>query len=255
MVIAPWAPEEKAQENPTAIVGSNNRAVPFEARYRRWPLTSPRTPLTRDRVLRVAITLADETGIESLSMRKLGQELGVEAMSLYNHVANKDDLVDGIVEMVVGEFAMPRDDADWRVALRETAKSAHEVLLRHPWAPALIESRVTPSPVRLRFADATIGMFRRAGFSIDLAYRAQLIIDSYVYGFTLHEVNWPFTAEEQRDVAATLRPYVEPDEYPYLTEMMEFIATVRTSKAAVAYELEFDFGLDLILDSLAKLLP
>ncbi len=222
-------------------------------------MTSPRTPLTRDRVLRVAISLADEKGIESLSMRKLGQELGVEAMSLYNHVANKDDLVDGIVEMVVGEFAMPRDDADWRVALRERAKSAHEVLLRHPWAPALIESRVTPSPVRLRFADATIGTFRRAGFSIDLAYRAQLIIDSYVYGFTLHEVNWPFTAEEQRDVAATLRPYVEPDEYPYLTEMMEFITTARTSTAAqkdaVAYELEFDFGLDLILDSLAKLLP
>ncbi len=218
-------------------------------------MTSPRTPLTRDRVLRVAITLADETGIESLSMRKLGQELGVEAMSLYHHVANKDDLVDGIVEMVVGEFAMPRDDADWRVALRETAKSAHEVLLRHPWAPALIESRVTPSLVRVRFADATIGTFRRAGFSIDLAYRAQLIIDSYVYGFTLHEVSWPFTAEEQRDVAATLRPHVEPDEYPYLTEMMEFIATARTSKAAVAYELEFDFGLDLILGSLAKLLP
>ncbi len=222
-------------------------------------MTSPRTPLTRDRVLRVAISLADEKGIESLSMRKLGQELGVEAMSLYNHVANKDGLVDGIVEMVVGEFAVPRHDADWKVALRETAQSAHEVLLRHPWAPALIESRVTPSPVRVRYADATIGTFRRAGFSIDLAYRAQLIIDSYVYGFTLHEVSWPFTAEEQRDVAATLQPYVEPDEYPYLTEMMEFITTARTSKAAgkdaVAYELEFDFGLDLILGSLAKLLP
>ncbi len=221
-------------------------------------MTSPRTPLTRDRVLRVAISLADEKGIESLSMRKLGQELGVEAMSLYNHVANKDDLVDGIVEIVVGEFAMPRDDADWRVALRETAKSAHEVLLRHPWAPALIESRVTPSPVRLRYADATIGTFRRGGFSIDLTYRAQLIIDSYVYGFTLHEVSWPFTAEEQRDVAATLQPYVEPDEYPYLAEMMEFITTARTSQAAgkdaVANESEFDFGLDLILGSLAKLL-
>ena len=222
-------------------------------------MTSPRTPLTRDRVLRVAISLADEKGIESLSMRKLGQELGVEAMSLYNHVANKDDLVDGIVEMIVGEFAVPRDDADWSVALREAAKSAHAVLLRHAWAPALLESRVTPSPVRFRYADATIGTLRRAGFSIDLAYRAQLIIDSYVYGFTLHEVSWPFTAEEQRDVAATLRPHVEPDEYPYLTEMMEFITTARTSKAgrkdAVAYELEFDFGLDLILDSLAKLLP
>ncbi len=222
-------------------------------------MTSPRTSLTRDRVLRVAISLADEKGIESLSMRKLGQELGVEAMSLYNHVANKDDLLDGIVEIVVGEFAIPSDDADWRVALRETAKLAHEVLLRHPWAPALIESRVTPSPVRVRYADATIGTFRRAGFSIDLAYRAQLIIDSYVYGFTLHEASRPFTAEEQRDVAATLRLYVEPDEYPYLTEMMEFITTGRTSKAAgkdaVANELEFDFGLDLILDSLAKLLP
>ena len=220
-------------------------------------MTSPRTPLTRDRVLRVAISLADEKGIEALSMRKLGQGLGVEAMSLYNHVANKDDLLDGIVEIVAGEFAIPRDDADWRAALREAAQSAHETLLRHPWAPALIESRVTPSPVRVRYADATIGTFRRAGFSIDLAYRAQLIIDSYVYGFTLHEASWPFTAEEQRDVAATLRPYVDPDEYPYLAEMMGFITTARTSKAAGkdAVANEFDFGLDLILDSLAKLLP
>ncbi len=208
-------------------------------------------------MLRAAVSLADEHGLESLSMRRLGQQLGVEAMSLYNHVANKDDIVDGIVEMVVGEFAVPPDETHWRVAMRETARSAHEVLLRHPWAPALIQSRVTPSRVRFRYADAVIGTLRRAGFSVELAYKAQLTINSYLYGFTLHEVSWPFDPEEQHDVAATLQPRVAADEYPYLTEMLGWIMKARVPNAArkdtVAYESDFEFGLDLILDGLEKL--
>ena len=219
-------------------------------------MASPRIPLTRERVLRVAVSFADENGIESLSMRKLGQKLGVEAMSLYNHVANKDDILDGIVEMVVGEFAVPPDEADWRVALRQTARSVHEVLLRHPWASALIESRVTPTRVRFRYHDAVIGTLRRAGFSIELAYKAQLTIDSYVYGFTLQEVSWPFDPEERSDVAATLQRQVAPDEYPNLTEMMGLMMQARITSAArkgtVAYEAEFEFGLDLILDGLER---
>ncbi len=208
-------------------------------------------------MLRAAVSLADEHGLESLSMRRLGQQLGVEAMSLYNHVANKDDIVDGIVEMVVGEFAVPPDETHWRVALGETARSAHEVLLRHPWAPALIQSRVTPSRVRFRYADAVIGTLRRAGFSVELAYKAQLTINSYLYGFTLHEVSWPFDPEEQHDVAATLQPRVAADEYPDLTEMLGWIMKARVPNAArkdvVTYESDFEFGLDLILDGLEKL--
>lgn len=217
-------------------------------------MTSLRPALTRERVLRAAISYADEIGIESLSMRKLGQRLGVEAMSLYNHVANKDEILDGIVEMVVGEFAVPLDEAHWKGALRETARSVHEVLLRHPWAPALIESRVTPSRVRLRYADAVIRTLRRAGFSLKLAYKAQLTINSYLYGFALHEISWPFDSEEQHKVAATLQPQVASDEYPYLTEMLGWIMQARVPgvgrKDSVAYESDFEFGLDLILDGL-----
>jgi AcrR family transcriptional regulator len=217
---------------------------------------SPRTPLTRERVLRAAISLTDENGIESLSMRKLGHELGVEAMSLYNHVANKDDLVNGIVEMVVSKFALPPDKADWKAALRHTARSVRDVLLRHPWAATLIESRVTASRVRFRYSDAVIGALRRAGFSIELAYRAQLTISSYIYGFTLQEVSWPFDPEERHDVAATLQPRVAADEHPNLTEMMGWIMQTQVPNAAAngtrAYESDFEYGLDLILDGLER---
>ena len=220
-------------------------------------MASPRTFLTRELVLRTAISFADQNGINSLSMRKLGQQLGVEAMSLYNHVSNRDDILDGIVEMVVGEFAIPTDDVDWNVALREVARSAREVLLRHPWAPALIQSRVTPSQVRFRYSDALIGTFRRAGFSLEQAYRAELTINSYVYGFSLHEVSWPFDSQRQPEVAASLRPQVYAEEYPYLIEMLSWIMNARIPDAppqdAGAGESDFLFGLDLILDGLERL--
>ena len=221
-------------------------------------MTSPRAPLTRERVLRAAIAFADENGLSSLSMRKLGQELGVEAMSLYNHVENKDDLLDGIVEMVVGEFSVPSEEAPWRAALCETARSTHQVLLRHSWAAALVESRVTPSRVRFRYSDAVIGALRGAGFSIEMTYRAQLTISSYVYGFTLQEVSWPFDPEERHEVVETLQPRVAPDEYPHLSEMMGWIMQTRSADAerknAAAGESEFEFGLELILDGLERLL-
>ncbi len=209
---------------------------------------APRTPLTRERVLRAASAFADENGIESLSMRRLGQQLGVEAMSLYNHVANKDEILDGMVEMVVGEFEVPPEGVDWKVAMRQTAKSIHEVLLRHPWASVLIESRVQASPVRFRYGDAVSGTLRRAGFSIELAYRAFLTIESYIHGFTLQEVNCPFDAEERPDVAATLEPQIAVDEYPYLAEMIGLMM----QKGAAGYESEFEFGVNLILDGLER---
>src|SRR3990172_10885512 len=127
-----------------------------------------RRPLSRDRVLRSAIRLADEGGLESVSMRRLGQALGVEAMSLYKHVANKDDILDGIADLVMGDFEVPSGDVDWKTAVRRGAISAHQVLLRHPWASSLIESRLNAGPARLRYVDAMIGVLSAAGFAMPL---------------------------------------------------------------------------------------
>jgi AcrR family transcriptional regulator len=210
--------------------------------------------LNRDLVLRAAVALADEDGIESLSMRKLGQRLGVEAMSLYNHVRNKDDLLAGMVDFVVSEFGLPMDHPNWRASIRPVAEATRTVLLRHPWAAILVQSSLTPSEVRLGRADAVIGTLRKAGFSIELAYKAQLTIDSFVYGFVLHEVNWPFDPEQQSDVAANLKAAVVSEKYPFLVEMLDSIVTMRRDQQSgigtMAYESDFDFGLELLLDGL-----
>ncbi len=210
----------------------------------------PRTPLTRDRVLRAAVSLADEAGIESLSMRKLGQELGVEAMSLYNHVANKDDILDGIVDIVVSEIEIPPQGVDWKTAMRQRAISAREVLLRHPWAPSLMESRINVGPARLRYFDAVIGALREAGFTIALARRAFLTLDSHIYGFILQELSWPLDDNrELEEVTETILRELPVDEYPHLTEM----AMERITKSGPADEGDFEFGLDLILDGLERI--
>ncbi len=221
--------------------------------------TRSHTPLSRERVLRAAITLADEGGIESLSMRKLGKALGVEAMSLYGHVASRDEILDGIIEMVVSEIELPAKGSDWKTAMRRRAISAHEVLLRHSWASTQIESRGLVSPAMLRYADAIIGSLRDAGFPIAIAYRAFLTLDSYIYGFTLQEVSWPFDAEEVPDVTARLRTRIPADAYPHIIEIMGHIVDSRAARAgskgnkASDYSSEFDFGLDLILDGLERL--
>lgn len=214
-----------------------------------------RAPLSRERILRRAIEQADQNGIESLSMRRLAGSLGVEAMSLYNHVANKDEMCDGMVDLVVSEIDVPTGAADWKTAMRRRAISAHEVLLRHPWASALFESRTTLSPVRLRYADSFLGVLREAGFSIKLAYNAFLTLDSYVYGFTLQEVNWAHGPEEVPSVIERLSPQVPVNEYPRVAEVMGFVMRSRTERAgsAAAYESEFEFGLDLILDGFEAL--
>jgi AcrR family transcriptional regulator len=217
----------------------------------------PKNPLTRESVLKAAVALADEEGIASLSMRKLGQRLGVEAMSLYNHVGNKDDMLAGIVDMVVAEFDLPTNQLDWQVAMRFVTNAVRAALLRHPWAATLIESQVMPSQVRFKRAETVIGTLRRAGFSIELAYKAQLTINSYVYGFVQQEINWPFTPVEQSDVAAMLGPQVPADEYPYLTEMLSSIINTRFrgqgESETDAYESDFGFGLDLLLDGLERI--
>jgi AcrR family transcriptional regulator len=213
------------------------------------PNTEPRARLNRDRVLGAAIALADADGIASLTMRKLGVELGVEAMSLYNHVANKVDLLDGMIDSVFGEIDQPVGGTDWRTAMHLRAVSAREVMSRHPWAIGLMESRNTPGPATLRHHDAVIGTLREAGFSIAMAAHAISTLDSYIYGFALQETSLPFhTAEDTAKVAQRTLTRLSSNEYPHLTELtVEHIL-----QPGYDHGNEFAFGLDLILDGLER---
>jgi len=213
------------------------------------PNVKRRAPLSRERVLRAALVLADAGGIDSMSMRKLGEDLGVEAMSLYNHVANKDDMLDGIVDLVFGEMALPSGRGDWKPAMRKRAVSAHEALLRHPWAPSLMQSRTKPGPATLRHHDSVLGRLRTAGFTLVMAAHAVSVIDGYVYGFALQQINIPLQSREQ--VAAVGQDILRQmaGEYPHLAEMI----TKHAMKPGYDYAKEFEFGLDLILDGLERL--
>jgi AcrR family transcriptional regulator len=213
--------------------------------------TDPRrAPLTRERVLAAAIDLADRDGIASLSMRKLAQELGVEAMSLYHHVANKDAILDGLIDLVFGEIDLPVGEADWKAAMRRRAISAREVLRRHPWATGLMESRSTPGPATLRHHDAVLGILRNAGFPLELAAHAYSLLDSHIYGFALQETSLPFsTPEETAEVAQAMMAEFPADAYPHLTE----IAVEHVLQPGYSYASEYLFGLDLILDGLERL--
>jgi AcrR family transcriptional regulator len=207
-----------------------------------------RTPLSRDRVLRAALALADKGGIESLTMRKLARKLRVEAMSLYNHVANKDDLLDGLVELVLSEIEVPSIGADWKPAMRRRAISARDVLSRHPWATRLIESRTKPGPATLRYHDAVLGILRAGGFSIEMAVHAFSILDSYVFGFAVQDISLAFaTSTEVAQVGATILEQFPRDEYPYLAETIE-----HAMRSAYDHAPEFEFGLDLILEGLER---
>jgi AcrR family transcriptional regulator len=202
-------------------------------------------------VLAAAVELADRGGVRSLSMRKLAQELGVEAMSLYHHVANKDAILDGIVDVVFGEIELPSGDAGWKAAMRQRAISAREALRRHPWATGLMESRSTPGPATLRHHDAVLGILRGAGFSVGLAAHAFSVLDSYIYGFALQEATLPFhTSEELAAVAETILGNLPTDEYPHFTE----IAVEHALQPGYDYGNEYLFGLDLILDGLERAL-
>jgi AcrR family transcriptional regulator len=209
-----------------------------------------RTPLTRERVLQSAVRRADEGGIESLSMRKLGQELGVEAMALYHHFANKDDLVDGMVDLVFGEIELPPSTRDWRTAMRQRAIAVRDALLRHRWAVGLMESRRRPGPANLRHHDAVIGNLRAGGFDIGMAAHAYSVLDSYIYGFALTKMNLPFeTSDDVADVAQSMLEPFPPDEYPHMVEIL----TDHVMKPGYDYGEEFEYGLDLILDGLERL--
>jgi AcrR family transcriptional regulator len=213
------------------------------------PTTQPRTPLSRERVLHTAVAFADQSGISSLSMRKLGEVLGVEAMSLYNHVTSKGDLLDGMIDYVFSEIGLPAGEADWKTAMRQRAASARQVLIRHRWAIGLMESRSSPGPATLRHHDAVIGSLRGAGFPIALAAHAFSVLDSYIYGFALQEASLPFDAgEETADLARMIMAQFTPDEYPHLTEL----TVEHVLQPGYEYGDEFEFGLDLILDGLER---
>jgi AcrR family transcriptional regulator len=206
-----------------------------------------RLPLSRERVLRAAVALADQSGIESLTMRKLGQALGVEAMSLYNHVAGKGDILDGIVDLVVGDIDVSPTGTDWKNAMRQRSISAHEVLLAHPWAAMLIMSRFNIGPGMSRYLDATLGRLREGGFSIEGALDAWHTLDSHLYGFTLQQLNLPFGVEETQQVSANVLSGLAVDEYPHVVEIIAHV--MRSGR-----EEDFEFGLDLILDGLERTL-
>jgi AcrR family transcriptional regulator len=213
------------------------------------PSGAPRAPLSRQRVLGAAVALADRGGVASLSMRRLAQELGVEAMSLYHHVANKEEILDGIVDMVFSEIELPSGEIGWKEAMRRRAVSTRDALRRHPWATLLMESRTRPGAANLRHHDAVLGVLRGAGFSVELAAHAYSLLDSYIYGFASQEAALPFqTGEEAETVAATIMERFAPSELPHLTE----IAVEHVLRPGYVYGDEFAYGLDLILDGLER---
>ncbi|WAS91719.1 TetR/AcrR family transcriptional regulator [Nannocystis punicea] len=208
-----------------------------------------RAPLSRERVLQAAVRLADEEGLAALSMRRLAQALGVEAMSLYNHVTSKEDVLDNMVDLVIGEIEAPTVGGDWKAAMRRRAVSAHEVLLRHRWAPQLVVATLNIGPAMRRYVDATIGCLTAAGFSYPLADRAWNAIDSHIYGFTLQQLNFPLEPEQYAGAAQQFLHLIPPEQYPHMHAMSRLVIEGKHDGLQ-----DFTFGLDLLLDGLERLL-
>jgi AcrR family transcriptional regulator len=206
-----------------------------------------RPRLNRQRVLKTAIKLADRDGIESVTMRRLGKQLGVEAMSLYNHVANKDDILEGIADAVMGEIERPPEDTEWKSALRSNAIAVRDLLVRHPWASSL-KIRRMPGPATLHQNEWVLKTLREAGFSDDLTYHAYHILESYILGFAVQEINFSSLTDEDvsRLAAEFLREFPRA-EYPYFTEHVEQHLDPHPGD-----EGGFELGLDLILDGLER---
>ncbi|MEV4894299.1 TetR/AcrR family transcriptional regulator [Nonomuraea sp. NPDC055795] len=208
-----------------------------------------RNTLTKEVVIRTAVALADEAGTGVPSMRRLGDRLGIEAMSLYHHFRNKDLILDGMIDLVFGEIELPPAGIGWQAAMRRRSASMREALTRHPWAIRLMDSRTNPGDATLRHHDAVIGCLRSGGFSIAGSSHAISVLDSYIYGFTLQELSLPFTSQEGlEDVAGSIMEQLPHEEFPHLSEML----AERGLKGDYAYQEEFDVGLGLILDGLER---
>jgi AcrR family transcriptional regulator len=224
----------------------------------------PRLPLSKQRVLDAAVALADTRGVEALSMRNLAQELGVVPMALYKHVANKDDLLDGMIDVVVGEIDPPPPqrgtDWDWKAAIRQRVLSARRALLRHPWASRVIETRTQPTPAVLGYMDSMIGMFRAGGLSIDLTHHAMHAMGSRLLGFS--QELFDDTADDTADPDGDLDAEQAADRlreldgtYPNITELVRAITHDQASVVGQGCDdqFEFEFALDLLLDGLQRL--
>jgi AcrR family transcriptional regulator len=216
------------------------------------PTVETRAPLSRERVLETAVSLADRHGIEWLSMRKLADELGVAAMSLYYYVPNKERLIDGMVDIVFGEIEPPSLELDWKTAMRRRAVSTREALNRHRWAVGHMEGRTHHGPANLRLHDAVLGCLRAAGFSVEMTVHAYSVQDAYIYGFALQETD--MSSETPDDFAAEARRQMDAYEdvladYPHLVE----VVGGHVAESGYDYAQEFLFGLDLILDGLDRL--
>jgi AcrR family transcriptional regulator len=212
---------------------------------------SARIPLSRDRVLTGAVAIAGESGIGSLTIRSLAQALGVRPMSLYYYVANKDELLDGIVDLVFNQIELPSTSGAWRKELHQWAHSARRVLTRNSWAIALLESRATPGPATLRHHDRIIGVLREAGFSVRMTAHAYALLDSYVYGFAIQESALPFNQTAAAPAVAAITKSFQDDDYPYLVEL----AAEHVLQPGYDFGDEFELGLAMILDGLAALIP
>jgi len=211
-----------------------------------------RVPLSRARVLLGAVAVADAGGIAGLTIRSLAQQLGVKPMAVYHYVANKSEILDGIVDVVFAEIDLPPRNGDWQNEIRQGAASARAALRRHPWALGLLESRKSPGPATLRHHDTMIGTLRAAGFSVEMTAHAYALIDSYVYGFALQEAALPFDGPETiSDVAEPIMGGFEHAEYPHLVEM----ATEFILQPGYDFGDEFEIGLNVILDALTRTLP
>jgi len=206
--------------------------------------------LSKQRVVAEAVRLADDEGVHGLSMRRLADALGAGAMSLYHYVANKEELLDAMIDVVFEEIELPPEDTDWQTAMRRRSISAREVLARHRWAIGLMESRTSPGPANLRHREAVTACLRRAGFTVVMATHANWLLDSYVYGYALQSASLPFdTPDEFADMAEDVfLPQLPVDEFPYLNESAAALI-------AAGYDLadEFLFGLDLVLAALEPL--
>lgn len=206
--------------------------------------------LSKQRVVVEAVRLADRGGVDGLSMRRLAGALGAGAMSLYHYVASKDELLDGMIDIVFGEIELPPEEADWQSAMRRLAESTRQVLARHPWAIGLMESRTSPGPANLRHREAVTACLRRAGFSVLTATHANWLLNSYVYGYALQAASLPFdTADELAEMTEEVYlPQLPPDEFPYLNESAAALIAAGYDPAE-----EFMFGLDLVLAALEPL--
>lgn len=206
-----------------------------------------RPALTRDRIVDAAVTVADRGGLGAVSMRSVGREVGAEAMSLYHHLRGKEELLDALADWAFSRIRVPRPDQPWRPAMRTRAASARAVLFAHPWALGLLESRRRPGPALLHHHDAVLGCLRTAGFSVVLASHAYSVLDAYVYGFVLTELNLPMEGgEDAMEFAAGLG--LAAEDYPHLVETM----TEQLAGGTYDYAEEFDYGLDLVLDGLEQ---